>query len=145
MLQNKRIRNLSWNDYGISKHRYRELREFCLQYHEKKQTIEYGLRAVNAEGYSGGGIGRPTERSAIRNTMLDADCRMIENAAAMVGNGIDKYILKSVTEELTYEMLEFDEKLGRIPVGRTEFYAYRRQFYFMLHCMQNGYNLSSRQ
>lgn len=28
----KRLRDMTWEDYGISKNRYDELRAFCLQY-----------------------------------------------------------------------------------------------------------------
>ena len=35
---NERLRNLSMNDYGLSKERYRELKHFCLQYAEKKKA-----------------------------------------------------------------------------------------------------------
>ena len=40
--------------------------------------------------------------------------------------------LKSVTDDLSYEYLEFDDTLGRIPVGKTDFYGYRRKFYACL-------------
>jgi hypothetical protein len=49
------------------------------------------------------------------------DCKMIEEAA--------RDLLKSVTDDLSYEYLEFDDTLGRIPVGKTDFYGYRRKFY----------------
>lgn len=42
------------------------------------------------------------------------------------------YLLKSVTDDLSYEYLEFDDTLGRIPVGKTDFYGYRRKFYACL-------------
>ena len=32
----KRLRDMTWDDYGISRHRYQELKAFCLQYYEKR-------------------------------------------------------------------------------------------------------------
>lgn len=125
----KRLRDMTWDDYGISKYRYRELKNFCLQYPEKKEQIRYGLTSHEpAEGLSGR-IGRPTESQAINNSPYIKDCLMIENAAREAAPEIHQWILVSVTEDLSYDELEFHPELGRIHVGRTEFYAYRRLFY----------------
>lgn len=37
----KRLRDMTWEDYGISKHRYQELKASCLQYHWLKMLSEY--------------------------------------------------------------------------------------------------------
>ena len=41
------------------------------------------------------------------------------------------YLVRSVTQCKSYEMLEFDPELGRICMGRTDFYGYRRRFYYL--------------
>lgn len=41
------------------------------------------------------------------------------------------YLIRSVTQRKSYDMLEFDPELGRICVGRTDFYGYRRRFYYL--------------
>lgn len=56
-----------------------------------------------------------------RETLLQSCCDMPD--------GVEQYILRSVTENRTFEKIEFDNKLGRICVSRTNFYALRRQFY----------------
>lgn len=48
---------------------------------------------------------------------------------------VKQWILLSVTQNKPYEVIEFDAKLGRIAVGRTNFYALRRQFYHNLDCL----------
>lgn len=58
--------------------------------------------------------------------------RMIEEAAVRASPGLWKYILKSVTRDLPYEYVTYDKELGRIPAGESEFYAYRRLFYYYL-------------
>lgn len=139
----KRLRDMTWDDYGISKHRYQELKAFCLQYDEKKNKIQYGLFSVQNDGApSGGGIGRPTERQAIDNERYKRDCLMIEEAAVRANPGIWKYILKSVTLGLPYEFIEYDEELGRIPMCRRDFYGTRKKFYAILNELKLDHKLS---
>lgn len=139
----KRLRDMTWEDYGISKHRYQELKAFCLQYDEKKSKIRYGVSAVNNDSTSGGsGIGNPTERQAIHNAQYAKDCKMIEQAAIAASSEIYPYIIKSVTNDLSYSFVEYDSVLGRIPVGKTEFYAIRRKFYHFLDLLKSGDKLN---
>lgn len=42
---------------------------------------------------------------------------------------IAEWLIESVSKHKTYELIEFDAKLGHIPCGRTDFYAHRRRFY----------------
>ena len=44
------------------------------------------------------------------------------------------HIILSVTKGLSYEHVEFHEKLGRCPLGRTDFYGVRRLFFQYLDC-----------
>ena len=142
----KRLRDMTWDDYGISKNRYRELKAFCLQYDEKKSRIQYDMCGVTPAwegGISGGGLaGKPVERQAIENESYAKDCKMVEEAAIRANPGIWKYIVKSATQDLPYEYVEYDEEQGRITVGRTEFYAFRRLFFFYLHEIKIGYKLN---
>ena len=55
------------------------------------------------------------EKKKRGNSQDLTDCKMIEEAARE-----------------SYEYLEFDDTLGRIPVGKTDFYGYRRKFYACL-------------
>lgn len=45
---------------------------------------------------------------------------------------IEPWIILSVTKSKSYDLIEFDYKLGRIPVGRSDFYGYRRLFFYNL-------------
>ena len=60
------------------------------------------------------------------------DIDMIEEAAKETSKELAPYILKSVTNDLPYSYIEYDSVMGRIPVGKTEFYGYRRLFYSVL-------------
>lgn len=129
----KRLRDMTWEDYGISKHRYEELRAFCLQYREKKSKIKRGISGISYNAARGGsGTGSPTERDAVRNSIYQKDCEMIERAAIAASPEIYPYIIKSVTEGLPYRFIEYDNKYGKISMGKTEFYARRRLFFNLL-------------
>lgn len=133
----KRLRDMTWDDYGISRNRYKELKAFCLQYEEKKEKIRYGLSSSKSGGTPGGNYpGSPTEAQAISNAMNERDCRMIEEAARKAGPDVWKYILKSVTQGLSYELIEWDSEEGKIPVCRCDFYGTRRMFYSILNKMK---------
>lgn len=138
-LGKKRLRDMTWDDYGISKHRYQELKAFCLQYDEKKSKISRGISGTGYDGMPKGNYkGNPLETQAIRNVMYQKDCEMIEQAAMAASGEIYPYIIKSVANDLSYQFIEYDEALGRIPVGINEFYAYRRLFYHYLDLLKIG-------
>lgn len=45
---------------------------------------------------------------------------------------IKPWIILSVTKSKSYDLIEFDFDLGRVPVGRSDFYGFRRKFYHNL-------------
>lgn len=57
-------------------------------------------------------------------TVLAAAVKADEKAAG--------HIILSVVEGLSYDRIEFDGKLGRCPLGRTNFYGARRLFFHYL-------------
>lgn len=130
---------MTWEDYGISRNRYNELKAFCLQYEEKKSKIHRLQAQTGNDGQPRGNrTGNPTEELAVRNVIYQKECEMIEQAAVAASPEIYKYIIKSVTNDLSYRFIEYDEKLGKIPVGVNEFYAYRRLFYHYLDKIKSG-------
>lgn len=52
-------------------------------------------------------------------------------AAYRANETIAEYLIKSIVENKSYDKLEFDDKLGRICYGRTDFYGCRRFFYHL--------------
>lgn len=124
----ERQRNVSWDTYGISKYRYKELKFFCLQYREKKEKIRRGLTRGSAVSTSAAGSSK-VEQQAINNVRYAADVLAIESAAAAAHKDLAKYILISVTEDKAYEDIV---DLEKIPYGKTDFYGARRYFYYLL-------------
>lgn len=135
----KRLRDMKWEDYGISKNLHAELKAFCLQYEEKKAKLTYGIKAMNySDMPHGTSQESETERQAIYNEAYSRDCEFIEQAAIKTSAEIYPYIIKSVTYDLPYEYIMYDEKHGQIPVGKTDFYAYRRLFFYNLNKAKMG-------
>lgn len=118
--KNTRLRNVTWEDYGISKERYRELKHFALQYREKRKKV-----AKVEEGP--------------RKEKLLKDVRIIEEAAmwAASASGYNRawhMILRSVTEDVGYDVLVL--RYDFVPYTKTDFYAVRRAFYHRLDVLQ---------
>ena len=124
-------------------HRYKELKEFCLQYDEKKSKINRDVSGVCCDGMpKGAGKKDGLDNNAIRNAMYETDCRMIEDASKIATKDVTpdfyKIILKSVTNDLSYEYIMWLEDAGQVPVGKTDFYAYRRLFYHYIDRLKSG-------
>lgn len=113
------------NKYYISKHRYYELKHFCLQYPEwKYQMVTLGGVMRNANL-----IEDPTGETATKLADLKSNISLIRKLAMESDKDLASYIFKAVTEERTYENLKtfFD-----IPCGRDMYYDRYRKFFWLL-------------
>ena len=63
--------------------------------------------------------GDSTAQEAVRNAMMQEDIQLIEETARKASPEIYKWILRNVTEGTPYEWMD-------VPVGRRQFYEYRR-------------------
>lgn len=149
--KSKRLRKLTWDDYGISKERYRELRYFCLQYAEKKkkaaQCTDYGISGIKYDSVGGhsSNVSSPAENNVIRGITKQErylrDVRMINEAAiwAATISGFPKawnVLLWSVTRDYGYDRL--CQRYNFVPWCKPDFYAVRRAFFSLLNDLQNG-------
>lgn len=122
------------NKYFIEKHRYYELKHFCLQYCEWKkshaacgQTIIFASRF---ESFPANNMPSDlTAKYALRRAQYAERIEMIENAAKEADEFLYSYILKAVTEGLSYTHLK--SKLN-IPCGRDMYYDRYRRFFWLL-------------
>jgi hypothetical protein len=148
-LPNKR--DLELDKYGISKHRYRELKSFCLQYNEWKDKLKYQTDAVKGQQITGmpfsGGVSNSTQCLAMLRAELEKNCEvveqtMIEAITTLKKGNTSKYLydgdyqdiydhmIKAVTnDDISYTYLD---QVMNIPIGRDSFYKLRRYFYFLL-------------
>ena len=121
-------RDLSLNEYNISKYRYRELKNFCLQYREKKMQLN-SITLLGSAGAESNGKGNTisdrTANDAIRIAELKNDIAIIEASAREADETISKYILANVVDEISWEYMD-------APIGRRQFYAARRKFFYIL-------------
>lgn len=121
------------NRYYISKHRYYELKHFCLQYYEWKDL--YSKLAVEPSTHEINfmprriDISNPTEKVAIAKAEYAYNMRMIEEAAKKADPEIYEYILKGVTKGLSYTTLFM--KYG-IPCCKDMYYDRYRKFFWIL-------------
>lgn len=127
------------NKYYISKHRHYELKHFCLQYpHWKKEYIALdnpSIRSCAAEKMPSDNIpGNPTEQYAIEKAYYSERISLIETIAREADEFLHTYILKAVTEELSFTYLK--SKLN-IPCGRDMYYDRYRRFFWLLNKARN--------
>lgn len=127
------------NKYWISRHRYFELKHFCLQYH----TWRKAYAALNEVIISSPtlerigvttGHGDPTAECAIAKEHYSKRIKMVERAAMDTDEQLAVYILKAVTEELSYTYLK--TKLD-IPCSRDTYYDRYRKFFWVLSKMRD--------
>lgn len=115
--------------YNISSARYRELKYFCLQYEEWKSLLALETSALKAvlisDMPSSHGISDLTELIGIKRAEVSEKCSMIEQTAIEANSEIYAYIIKNVTQEISYEYMD-------VPCGRRQFYEARRKFFYIL-------------
>lgn len=127
------------NRYWIDKHRHYELKHFCLQYHNWKRTIKDIYNCSNSSSI--------IERSPSSNLPNDPTCdlvitkmyyeekiKMIERIAEQTDKSLSKYILKAVSEGLSYTYLK--SRLD-IPCSRDTYYDRYRRFFWLLNQERN--------
>ena len=127
------------NKYYIDRHRYYELKHFCLQYPEWKKTYSElekpSIASSAAEKLPSTNIpGDPTANLAMRKAHLKERIKMVEKAAVEADDELYGYILKAVTEELSYTYLK--SQLN-IPCGKDLYYDRYRRFFWLLNESRN--------
>jgi hypothetical protein len=122
------------NPYWIEKHRYYELKHFCLQYPIwKKEYLSFdGFSKINM-GSSifsvKGTYGDPTAKCAITREYYLERMKMLEKVAELTDNVIGKYILRGVTEGWSYDILKVRLE---IPCCKDIYYELYRKFFWIL-------------
>lgn len=121
-----------YSEYDISRHRYRELKEFCLQHEEKKSKLNqiYTLSSAPPKTSVMGGItSKPTENKAILAQQLKADITLVEGClkeACSEDVGLLEFLKKNIIYGKGYNTL------GYVPCGMRQFYRLRKKFFFIL-------------
>lgn len=122
------------NKYWIDKHRHYELKHFCLQYPGwKKAYMNFDNPSMSLsmiENVPTSNLpGDPTAKRAVMKTYYSEKMQLIENTAKEADRYLYEYILKAVTENLSYTYLK--SKLG-IPCSKDMYYDRYRKFFWLL-------------
>ena len=122
------------NKYYIDKHRYYELKHFCLQYKEWKKAYELCNESIIFASTfekmpSSNTPSDLTAKYAMKKVQHAERIKLIEETAKEADDYLYPYILKGVTEGLPYTHLK--TKLD-IPCGRDMYYDRYRKFFWLL-------------
>ena len=129
----------SKNKYWISKHRHYELKHFCLQYPIWKKSYnaidELSSSSPIIERTSSTNLpSDPTANCVMRKAYYLERISLIEKAAMEADRDLYLYILKAVTEDLSYTYLKTRLE---IPCGRDMYYDRYRKFFWILSEARN--------
>ena len=123
------------NKYYIDKHRYYELKHFCLQYPEWKRIyheLDDALLPLSVIDHlpTNNIPSDPTAKKALLKYHYAERIKIIEKAAFETDPYLYSYILKGVTEEKSYTYLK--TTLG-MPCGKDMYYDRYRRFFWLLN------------
>lgn len=124
------------NEYWIDRHRYYELKHFCLQYPVWKKAYA-GLDGLSKRPpaeldglIKTNHIGDPTARCAQAKASFAERIDMVERAAEQTSSELARYIIKAVTEGFSYNYLS--TKL-EMPCCKEVYYKLYRRFFWLLN------------
>lgn len=121
--------------YWIEKHRYYELKHFCLQYPLWRKA-RAGLDGLSKMQINSVPISRtnlisnPTEKCAEARLFYLDRMDMVEKVAQETDDVLSNYILRAVTEGISYECLK--ARLD-IPCCKDTYYNLYRRFFWLLN------------
>ena len=119
------------NQYYISKHRYYELKHYCLQYPDFKRIynnicgdIPGGIVRIKNDD----AVSKDERKIALRQRYLD-QILLIEECSRLTDPILGAYILKGTTEGRSYTYLRMHDN---IPCGKDMYYDLYRKFFYIL-------------
>jgi hypothetical protein len=127
------------NKYWIDKHRHYELKHFCLQYPRWKKLYIYldNKTTISPKLYEvKGNNGKVdmTARIAIDKAYYLEKIDLIEETAMETDSSLYPYILKGITEGLSYTYLKTKMNM---PCGKDMYYDRYRKFFWLLNNKRN--------
>ena len=120
------------NKYHIPKHRYYELKHFCLQYPEWYKAIVTAIRYPDITKRIDSDAAEWSDPvwTAVKNRdIYKRKIDLVEAAAKKTDESLGGYILKAVTEDLSYTCLQM---MYNIPCGKDKYYELYRKFFYIL-------------
>lgn len=119
--------------YWISRHRFYELKHFCLQYsewEEELKLITIGKHPLGEEKIGkSSGANDPVFSAVLRREVLSDHIDIVNKAAKGCSEDLGNYIFKGVTEGISYEHLQAQTGL---PCCKETYYENFRKFFWIL-------------
>ena len=122
------------NPYYISKHRYYELKHFCLQYSEWKEALvlldAWKAKPEELRTYvvRGNRESSPTEQLGIARAFFNKRVELIDGCLKDISPAIAPFVLKGATECVPYDILRTKGCL----CCRESYYEEYRKFFWVL-------------
>lgn len=121
------------NKNHINKYRYLELKNYCLQYPDWVHDYYAADQVLQTREFTGASkssyISDPTANYAIVKEQYSKHIKNVEKAAWETDEFLFSYILKGVTEGLSYDVMNAKDN---IPCSRDTYYDRYRRFFFIL-------------
>jgi hypothetical protein len=123
------------NKYWIERHRYYELKHFCLQYPiwKKAYAAVDGLSKRPPDSAicpKTNVVSDPTAKSAAARSFYFERMQMVEQTAMATDPDLAGYILKAVTEGVSYDHLNAQME---VPCCKDIYYELYRRFFWLLN------------
>lgn len=118
--------------YWVSKHRYYELKHFCMQYGEWKKRLNAmnlcASKSVINTKKDSNQVSDPTCQCTAAREFYRSRIEMLEKVSKEADPIIGDYILKGVTEEMPYDIL-----ITRgLDCSKNRYYELYRKFFWLL-------------
>ena len=119
--------------FYITKYRYYELKNFCLQYKDWKRALTQ-INGWESNYHEISGIIRgsvpesPTECQAILRVYYSSHMDIVDQCIAKLEPAIAPYVLRGATEDVGYEALRADG----CPCCRKTYYKFYHYFFWLL-------------
>lgn len=122
------------NKYWIDKHRYYELKHFCLQYPMWKENITDIYNSVRVTSVFKQTVFDGPPKDSVSDIVImkvnyEGKIKLLEDIARETDRYLYSYILKAVTEGLSYTYLKTRLE---IPCSRSLYYDRYRRFFWLL-------------
>lgn len=121
------------NKWHISKHRYYELKHFCLQYPEWRKNYENAIRYPESMKFVKTDLKEwndPVVNSVEIMDIYKHKIDMVESAATASDEVLGRYILLAVTNGYSFTTMKM---VYNIPCGKDMYYDRYRKFFYILN------------
>ena len=122
------------NRYWIEKHRYYELKHFCLQYplwrHAYNSLADYsGSWLQKIPSHKTNAINDPVTKHLGERIFYADRMKMVERVAKDTDEGLAYYILEAITKGVSYDYLRARTS---VPCCKDNYYDLYRRFFWLL-------------